>query len=268
MQTISERKEELKRNIYEMKKGSIEELLLIIKYSLNAYFMSLQTFGKDNRVTRDNLNIIKEMFLIIRRERILLNYILDNIEKFNIDAAEDAVGMLDKVNDKTIIYYYDLINSIEDAAETGHEFRGYRPRKEAKTLINDDSYISEVFALGMNINDLKMFLDYEDEFWDFIKEKIKVVDASIDITSKMVRATPISDEGNIVDIDLLIPKIYDINTLYLSLEIIEEAHKIYSSIGCSIDEYKKKEIISHRMEDLGQYISDKAKKYLKIKNVG
>lgn len=267
MQQISERKEELIRNINEMKTGSFEQMLLIIKYSLNSYFKSMQTFGKDNRVTKDNLNIIKEMFLIIRRERKLLNFILDNIDKFSIEASEDAVGMLDELNDKTIEYYYDLINDIEDASETGQEFRGYRPKRELKTLITDDSFLAEVFALGMSINDLKDFLSYEEEFWEYIKDKLKVVDTSYDIMSKMVRVTPITDDAKIVDMEILMPKISDIYSLSLALDILEKAHEIYKLLGNSIDDYTTSDEESINSKNLKQYISEKAKKYFKIKNV-
>ena len=268
MISINEQKEELRKNISEMKQGSIEQMLLIIKYGLTSYFKSVVMFGSDSSVTQDNILIIKEMFEILRRERKMLNYILRNMDSFDINAAEDVVGMLDELNDETIKYYYGLINDIEDAAETGQEFRGYRPRREARTLINNgDSYIGEVVALGISFDDLKRFLGYEDEFWKFIDGKIKLIDTSEDIAEKEARVTPIVQNGTIVDIELLIPRITNLQTTTIAIELFEKAYSIYKLIGDSLDEFREPDSEEIKKKYENENLSQKAKELLKIKMV-
>lgn len=262
-----EQKEELRKNIFEMKSGSIEQMLLIVKYSLTAYFKSAITFGSDNRVTRDNILIIKEMFEILRRERKLLNYILRNIDYFDVTSSEEVVGMLDEVNDKTIDYYYGLLNDIEDAAELGQEFRGYRPRKGASTLITDDKYLLEVVGLGLSLDDLKAYLGYEDDFWNFVKDRIKLINTSSDIMEQMARVTPITNNGEIVDIDMLIPRIIDLRSATVALEMYEKAYNFYKLLGSRVEDYDKTDAESTKKRYVEEYLPQQAKELFKIKNV-
>lgn len=268
MVTIEEEKKDLYKNIWEMKNGSAEQMCLIIMYSLGAYFKSLFAFGSSNKVTRDNLNIIKEMFNIIRTERKLLNYILQNIDKFDVNAAQDVVGMLDSVNDKTVEYYYDVINDIEDAAELKEEHRGYRPRSGFPTLIEEGTYAGEVIALSENLESLKGFLGFEEEFWNFIKDKTKKVDTSIEIMEKMVYAIPIQDEnGFVVSLQLMLPKVTNLESALLAIKVYKKAYEIYKALGMNLDDVKLED--STLLEDSYRkdYLPKKAKDMLGLKNV-
>ncbi len=268
MMTIDDEKRNLYENICEMKDGSIEQMCLITMYSLGSYFKSLFTFGSSNKVTRDNLNIIKEMFKIIKTERTLLNYILQNFDKFDIAATQEVVEMLDDVNDKTVLYYYDVINGIEDAAELKEEHRGYRPRCGFPTLIEDSSYAEEVIALGENLESLKSFLDFEEEFWEFIKDKTKKVDTSIEIMEKMVYAIPIyNEEGYVVSLQLMIPRISNLESALLAIKIYKKAYDIYKMIGKKYDKDNLDDsaILQERYKN--NYLPRKVKNLLGLKSV-
>ena len=94
MKSLIEQKQEVTEDIKSMKKGSYEQMLLITMYGLGSYFKSLFKFGNSD-VTRDNLNVIKEMFNILKTERELLNFILKNMDRFEISSTQDVVQMLD-----------------------------------------------------------------------------------------------------------------------------------------------------------------------------
>ena len=64
MKTLLEQREEVTEDIKSMKKGSYEQMWLITMYGLSSYFKSLFRFGKNSKVTKDNINVIKEMFSI------------------------------------------------------------------------------------------------------------------------------------------------------------------------------------------------------------
>ena len=66
----------LKNNISGMKQGGFNQIFLISFYSLNSYFKSIIAFGRKHPITKDNLNIIKEVYQIFLKERKLLNFIL------------------------------------------------------------------------------------------------------------------------------------------------------------------------------------------------
>ena len=134
MENLEVEKAKLVSEITEMKKGEIEEMFLISFYSLSSYIKSLIAFGHRSNVTKDNLKVIKEMFNIIKTDRNMLNFILKNIDNFHIDSIMNVIDMLDDANDKTIMYYYDVINEIEDACEMNVERRGIRSRKNFETI--------------------------------------------------------------------------------------------------------------------------------------
>lgn len=268
MKTIEQERQDLVKDIEEMKNGSFEQMFLVTVYSLDSYFKSLLSFGYASKVTRDNLNVIKEMFNIIRTERMLLNYILRNVEKFDVYAAQDVVGMLDQVNDKTVEYYYDVINDIEDAAEMGVEFRGYRPRNGFPTLIDDASYAGEVVALSENLDSLKDFLGFEEEFWNFIKDKTKKVDTSLEIMEKMTYAIPVCDsEGLVVSLQVMLPVVTNLASALLAIKLYKKAYEIYKNIGKKYSLESEDSSISLQEEYRKKYLPQKAKDMLDLKNV-
>lgn len=263
-----EEKKELQQLINGMKNGSIEQMLLITVYSLKSYFGSLLAFGRKSKITRDNLNVIKEMFFILRNERTLLNFVLRNMDIIDIQAAQDVVWMLDDVNDKTVEYYYNVIEDIEDAVECNQEFRGLRPKLRFPTLIDESSYASEVIALCENFETLKSFLGFEDEFWTFIKDKTKKVDTSIEVMTKMTYAIPIYDEnGIVVSVHLMLPKVSNLETALLAIKIYKKAYNIYKMIGMKYSAEVDDGSLSLQEEYKNKYLPKKAKDMLDLKNV-
>ena len=232
MENIPAEKEELIKEIKAMKQGSIEQMALVTYYSLASYFKSLLTFGRKSTVTKDNLNVIKEMYNILKKENQLLNFILRNVLQFDVDATAKVVEMLDSLNDKTVQYYYEVIEEIETACECNEERRGLRPRKDFSTIVQSDTYATEVIALAENLDSLKVFLDYEPEFWIFIKPYIKTARANLETMSGMFYAIPIIDENDkVCGISLLVPEIVDLKSALLCIKLYEEAYRIYKFRG-------------------------------------
>lgn len=221
-------------DIKEMKKGSYEEMWLITVYGLASYFKSLFSFGFRSNVTRDNINVIKEMFGILSTERKLLNYILKNMESFHVESTEDVISMLDSLNDKTVEYYYHVIEDIEDAVDCGQEFRGTRPKKEFDTLTQSSSYASEVVALALDKNAIKEFLGYEDEFWKFVQEREKdEFKVSYETASHMTQVIALYSNDVISDVKFFIPGVVDLRTALLALQTYQKIYAIYKCIGKS-----------------------------------
>ena len=232
MSVMTQEKEELISDIKGMKSGSIEQMALVTYYSLSSYFKALLAFGRKSNVTKDNLRVIKEMYHILRKENALLNFILRNVDRIDVDAASNVVEMLDSLNDKTVEYYYDVIEEVEDACECNEERRGSRPRKNFPTLTQTDSYEKEVIALGENLDSLKSFLDYEPEFWSFIKPYTRTANVNLELMSGMFYVVPITDQDNIVcGVSLLAPEVVDLKSALLAIQIYEKAYRIYQLRG-------------------------------------
>ena len=233
MKTLREQRKEITDDINSMKKGSYEQMWLITMYGLSSYFKSLFRFG-NKEVTRDNLNVIKEMFSILKTEREMLNFILRNLDKFEITSTQDVVQMLDDLNDKTVAYYYEVIEDIEDAVDMSEERRGIRPRKNFPTLIQSDSYANEVKALALDKKAIREFLGYEEEFWDYIADMDKTdVRVPYESAKELSYANPLYDSktGNVVDVKMYIPEIADLSSALLAIQTYEKAYGIWKCLG-------------------------------------
>lgn len=232
MESMTEEKKYLVSDIKEMKNGSVEQMALVTYYSLGNYFKALLAFGRKSHVTKDNLRVIKEMYHILRKENALLNFILRNVDTIDVEAASAVVEMLDSLNDKTVEYYYDVIEDVEDACECKEERRGIRPKKNFPTLTQSDSYAREVIALGEDLDSLKSFLDYEPEFWTFIKPYFKTANVNLGTMSGMFYVAPIYEEnGTVCGVDLLVPQVVDLKSALLAIKLYEKAYHIYEARG-------------------------------------
>ncbi len=267
MTTKEQERNELSSYIESMKKGSYEQMWLITMYSLSSYFKSLFRFGSNSDVTRDNLNVIKEMFNILKTERGMLNYILRNLDSFDIEATEAVIQMLDDLNDKTVEYYYEVIEEIEDAVDMDEERRGLRPRKNFSTLTQSDSYANEVKALALSKKDIREFLGYEQEFWDYIKDMDKTdIRVGLEGAISMSYASYFQDKNGIVtDVKLFVPEIVDLPTALLAIQTYQRAYKIYKAIGHPVESIGLTVNKSVKFED--SYLSSKSfKEFKKVSN--
>lgn len=243
MESKEQSKALLVNGIEEMKKGQFEEMFLMSFYGLSSYFKSLMAFGSKSDVTKDNLNVIREMFKVVKTERLLLNFILKNVNNFNIDAAQNVVDTMDELNDKTIEFYYSVIDEIEDAVDMNEERRGIRPRKNFSTLIQTDTYTSLVVALAENKDSVRSFLGFEDEFWEYIGSCEHSVEVPSNIAEEISYVTALLDhDGNVSGIKMLVPEVIDLNTALLAIRCYVRAHSLYGMLGKplvteNVDEY-------------------------------
>ncbi len=255
-------KDELTTNILKMRNGAAEQMALITYYGLSGYFKSLMAFGRKSKVTKDNLNVIKEMHRILKKERSLLDFILRNIDKVDVDAATDVVDTLDDLNDKTVTYYYNVMDDIDDACEVKEENRGIRPKKNFLTLTESSSYANQVVALMENESNLKSFLGYEDEFWEFIRPYKKSINVRLDEMAGMFYAIPIyNPDDTVATISLLVPEVVSLDSALLAIKIYEEAYRIYKHLN---KPYKssKSEDMTLRLKYENDYLSSKAVRVL------
>ncbi len=268
MEYLKIEKNDVTEVIENMKKGEFEQMCLVTYYSLSAYFKSLFTFGTKSSVARDSLQVIKEMFGIMKEERILLNHMLRNIDSINIDAVYDIVTEMDELNDKTIEYYYEVLGEFDDAVLMGDERRGIRPRKNFSTLTQTDSYATEIVALFENKDKIKSFLGYEEDFWEYIKDMDRGHDVfSAEVADGVSYVTSLRDEnGNVAELKGFIAPVVDLSTALVAIKYYKRAYDLYKSIGSPAKEDNPNEtkLVQDKYES---ELSLKAQALLKRKNV-
>lgn len=218
----------LRADISDLLKQNKEEKLFFLNDFINAYFLSLVNFGFNDKVTKDTVNIIKELNDIFNYEKEIFDFLYSHYKTINYEECCEFLDLLDEVNVKTYYYYSKLFNDIIVACQTKCRYRATRSNKDFDTLIESDKY--EKIALGLSISyeDIKECLNYEDDFWHFIDNKIEFYDAHIVKNNKFVNK--IYDSSNIlVNIELCLPLVVNYNTAIINYNALKEAYSLYKN---------------------------------------
>ena len=183
-------------------------------------------------------------------------FILYNIKNIDIASAMDVVTKLDELNDKTIWHYYEVIEDIETAISLEDEQRGKRAKGDFPTLIKDDTYTKEVVSLVEDYESIKKFLGFEEEFWNFSKDKIKVISDYDDTT--LFKVEPLLNEDEEVkDFLITIPNVTNLETALITIKLLEEGYEIYKNMGKKLSNRKS---FDKRDEFVKKYLPNKINK--------
>lgn len=266
MKKIDEDRDILTRDIEGMRDSQFEQMFLITFYGLSSYFKSLFTFGSKSSIARDSIRVIKEMFDIVKTERRMLDFILKNMDSFDIESTSLVVAEMDQLNDKTVEYYYKVLDDIDEACECEVERFGIRPRKTFDTLTQTDSYTNQVIALAENKDSIKRFLGFEEKFWEFIKDKeTGNSEYHSDKDAKKAFVVPVVDDSNnVVDIKMCIPKVVDLESALLTIRLYRRAYDLYMMLNKPL----RDENICDYIETQDRYrnhLFSKSQKLLKLK---
>lgn len=261
MQTIHDL--DLGEEIHNIQSRSPEAMYQIIKQAIANYFGSLVKFGAKSSVSKDNLSVISEYRRILKKEKALFGFILENRNRINKEAALELVYDLDHLNDMTLKYYYEVLGEIEDANEMAQESRGVRPKKNFSTLIESDEYDIKAIALLENLDSVKKYLNFPDDFWSFISNSynLRIIDVSNpEGVEAMSFVTPIyNQDGTVHTVIAQIPKVVNLFTAKKAIEILTRAFTYYRSIGKEMDG-----IVPFPGEDQGyerQYLAQKKRTF-------
>jgi hypothetical protein len=259
-----ENKEEVAKRIVKARDLNIEEQILMTIYSIKSYLGSLFKFGISSKAARDALRVKREFIRILKEEDAIFRFLLLNIDVINPDDISRIVDMLDEVNEDTVMYYYQVLDDIDDAVEIGDETRAKRRNKDFDTLIESKSYRQEVMMLVESTKSLQEFLGYPQEFWDYIKDvhdTIKMSDEAAD-HQPFIKIT-VNENGNAKTIyKMLCPEPTDFYTALIAIKVYAQAYEIYKSFG------KKAPLLApEKIEELKlkyeEHLNKKAKREIK-----
>ena len=174
---------------------------------------------------------------ILIEENNIHNFILKNSDLIELGELYDLLDKIDDVNSDTIKYIYSAFDDILDACETKCEDRASHYKRNFSTLIETDEYRKEAVGLTINIDNIKEFLSYPQEFWDFVTPKIRRVDPRIKENEILyVTLLKVDDEGILRDIRVMVPEIIDLRTACINVHEFKHAFDLYLKIGTKIDE--------------------------------
>ena len=225
----------IKDDILDITIDNLEEIWVIGRYCLLLYIRCLITFGKENKVTKDVKNIWNEFLEIIKEEKNLLEIISKSLKKLDYEEVDLFINRLDEVNEETVLYYLNTLNDIENACDMKQEWKATRNKRNFNTITETDKYRHKLSGLTLSIEDIINFLNYPNEFWNYIHDRYYIVD-STSKTEKDFYGVNMKTKDNILtDIKVFVPYIINLETALVNIHEFKHAYDLYKLLGKKID---------------------------------
>ena len=84
--------------------------------------------------------------------------------------------------------------------------------------------------------DIVAFLNYPEEFWEFVTPRIKRIDPTVSGNEIFyVTLRKFDDEGRITNIRVMVPEIIDMRTARINVHELKHAYDLYQLLGQEIN---------------------------------
>lgn len=221
-----------------------DEKSFLFNIFMKSYMSSIFTFGKSSNITKDTVLMWKQFKESIMEEYRIHEFLIRNYDKINYDACIRYLDSVDELNEKTFLYYLKVLGDIQDACSTKCELRAKPINKNFSTIIETDEYQKKASGLTLTFSDVKQFLGYDDQFWDFVEKKIKFIDGSIEKNKAFYSTLMKFDSSdNLKDIKVIVPYVVDLESALVNVHEFTHAHDLYFMIGKPVvdePEYEKR----------------------------
>lgn len=234
------------------------EALCLTKEYFVMYLISLMKDCKGSENRKVLIQKLKEYYEIVREENNYMRFLLKN--KTNIENEEklnDILDNLDILNEKTYIYYDNVLKEYEDNIFFDNLERKIVPCKSFRTIVEDDSYLEEVLGLTLGIGDLEAYFAEEIEAFNYLRGNTKIFDVPIDEGMNFYGCylKEAEKDGTLDGINMCVPKITDLRSMCINVSIFRCGLDLYQYIGSVLP---KKEFTAKNMDEEKQF----RKKYL------
>ena len=237
MKTYEQKKVDLVKDIDYLQDEMSRQSRRMMKTGIKDYLTCLRMFGGKLQITKEAWIAVKEMYKIGKIEGKLFDFILANLDHINIEAAQAVVFELDKLNDRTYGYYEDVLDEIDMGIREKNGGRPIRANRGNDSLLTNSTHAKRVVALLENDKSVRNFLCYEDEFWDFMQTYLKVLPTPGYIAKEACKVVPVLDDNRcLVNFYTIVPKVVDMETAVIAIDMYKQAHDLYACLGFKIDE--------------------------------
>lgn len=125
-----------------------------------------------------------------------------------------------------------MLDDIESEIEINRNYSYRRIPKNFETLTETDEFKFMVNGLNLTINDVKNYLNYGNDFWNYIKDKTKVIKnpySNYDLKMNYYGIWyDFNEDKEITKLIICIPEIIDLKTAQIAIHEFILAHDIYS----------------------------------------
>ena len=218
---------DLNKYIKEKQKENISAKIDMYKEFLYLLINPLLQKGLKENFLQELIKIKNEYINIINCDTELMKKILCNANKYNSEAVDILLDKLDILMEKTVRYYYNLIDDYESelSIERNHPYKKI-PKKIA-TLIDSEIYYKEVQGLSLTIDDIKDYLNYDNNFWNFIFSKTKIITNPYDNYDSKIDLYGVWHNNNLNSIKICVPEVIDLKTAQIAIHEFRHAHDLY-----------------------------------------
>lgn len=234
--------------IKERKSLNREQKFFMFKMFFETYLHSLFLYGRNDEITVETKSIWNKYNMIEKEEKSIYNYLLNNSNKINLDAALDLIDTLDEVNDETIYYYTDAFDDILDSCELKAKWRAQHRKKKFNTLVETDEYRITAFGLTLDFDSVKEYLNYPEEFWNYIFKKTAFIDNNNMFHDYSVLMR-FDNEEKLIDMRVYVPRVNSLKTALINIHEFKHAYDLFLKLGQPITNEEEYEIVAHNKEE-------------------
>ena len=228
-------KKVIKECIKELKSENKEQIWLMLKTFIDAYISSLIIFG-NNYITQDAYNIWKQIKQITQEEARIHRFLLKNVKDIDFNKCIELFDLLEDINTQTIIYYLNAFDDIKSACETKNELYAKHRKKNFQTLVETDEYKIISAGLTIKIEDIKNFLNFNEDFWKYIKPRIKYIEGTKENEFFYCTLMKFDKNNHLIDLKVIIPHIVDLKTALVNIHELKHAYDLYQLLEKEVDE--------------------------------
>lgn len=234
------------------------EVLCLTKEYFVMYLISLMKDCKGSENRKVLIEKLKEYYEIVREENDYMRFLLRNMESINNEEKlNDTLDTLDILNEKTYIFYDNILKEYEDNIFFDNLERKIVPYKDFQTLIETDSYLREILGLTLGVKDLEEYYAEEAEAFNYLRGNTKVFDIPIEEGMDFYGCYLKEKEtdGVLTGINICVPKITDLKSMSINISVFRCGLDLYQYIGSVLP---KKEFTAKNTDEERQF----RKKYL------
>ena len=226
----------LKEIITEYNDEKHEDYYDLLRHVIYTYSRAFFTFGPNHKITKEVKEIWREFK---NNHNVVLDYqqlLLKNYKLMHYCEALDFLDLIQDYDDESFKYYLESFGDIIDACDTNVEFRANHRKKHFKPLEQDEMINIAYKGLTVNRDDIKKFLGYPQEFWDYLKPRMREVDPWI-VENRIFYVTLLRYDKDILkDMLVVVPGIVNTFTACVNVHEFKHAYDMYKQIGQVVDD--------------------------------
>ena len=242
----------LKEVINEYNDGNNEEYVDVLRKVIYTYLRAFVSFGPNHRITKEVKEIWEEYKSNHNAEYGYQQLLIKNYKLMHYSEALDFLDLLQDYDEQSVKYYRESFNDIVDACDTKVEFRANHKPKKFKALADERQILLSYRGLTLSREEIIDFLGYPQEFWDYLKPRMREVDPWVEENKYFWKTFLKFDDNKILcDMRVCVPGIVNIQTACVNVHEFKHAYDMYKLLGQEVDEENPKyEDDARRMEKI------------------